>query len=122
MRQGSRIPRMWSMEIGLMSVIAVAAFFGSIGKSLAAEDAVRQVRGVVEAVNAMDSPPTIVVRSRSGSKDEVVVGAVIEQGVSIVRGNKRVGVKQIRIGDHVTLTYVKNREGLMARSITIHSK
>lgn len=114
---------MWLIRIGLSGVIAVVALFSHpVDISLAAEDVLRQVRGIVEAVNAMEVPPTIVVRSRPGSKDEVVVGAVIKQGVSIVRGNKRIAVKQIRIGDHVTLTYVKSREGLMARSITIHSK
>lgn len=123
MRRGSQGPLMWLIRIGLSGVIAVVAFIShSVDTPLAAEDVVRQVRGVVEAVNPMDTPPIIVVRSRPGAKDEVVVGAVIKQGVSIVRGNKRLGVKQIRIGDHVTLTYVKSREGLMARSITIHSK
>ncbi len=122
MRQGTR-DKMWLIRIGLSGVIAVVALFSHpIDIPWAAEDVLRQVRGIVEAVNTMDAPPTIVVRSRPGSKDEVVVGAVIKQGVSIVRGNKHIAVKQIRIGDHVTLTYVKSREGLMARSITIHSK
>jgi hypothetical protein len=123
MRQGSRRLLMWSIRIGLSGVIVVAALFSySVDMPLAAEDVVRQVRGVVEVVNAMDTPPIIVVRSRPGSKNEVVVGAVIKQGVSILHGGKRVGMKQIRIGDQVTLTYVKSREGLMARSITIHGK
>lgn len=125
MRLGSQGLLMWSIRIrmGLSCVIAGAALFShSVDMPLAAEDVVRQVRGVVEAVNAMDTPPTIVVRSRPGSKNEVVVGAVIKQGVTMVRGNKRVGMKQIRIGEHVTLTYIKSREGLVARSITIHSK
>lgn len=114
---------MWSIRLGLSGVIAVAALFShSVDMPLAAEDVARQVRGFVEAVNAMDTPPIIVVRSRPGFKDEVVVGVMIKQGVPIVRGNKLIGVKQIRIGDHVTLTYVKSREGLMARSITVHSE
>ena len=114
---------MWSIRIGLSGVIAVSALFiHSVDMPFAAADVARQVSGIVEAVNAMDTPPIIVVRSRSGSKDEVVVGAMITQGVPIVRGNKRIDVKQIRIGDHVTLNYIKSREGLMARSITLHSK
>jgi hypothetical protein len=109
--------------MSLSYVIAGASLLGhSVDTPLAAEDVVRQVRGVVEAVNAMDIPSVIVVRSRLGSKDEVVIGAVIKEGASMLRGNKRIGVKQIRTGDHVTLTYVKSREGLVARSITIHSK
>ena len=123
MRQGSQGLLMWLIRIALSGVIAVAALFSHpVDMPLAAEDVVRQVRGIVEAVNPLDTPPVIVVRSRSGSKDEVVVGAVIKQGIPIVHGNKRVGMKQIRIGDHVTLTYIKSREGLMARSVTIHSK
>lgn len=109
--------------VALVGVIAVAALFcTSIYQSLAAENIVRQVQGVVEAVNVSDSPPTIVVRSRHGAKDEVVVGAVIKQGISIVRGKKRISMKQIRNGDHVILTYVKSRQGLTARSITIQNK
>jgi len=112
---------MWLIRTALSGVIAVATLFSHpVDMPLAAEDVVRQVRGIVEAVNLLDTPPVIVVRSRS--KDEVVVGAVIKQGIPIVHGNKRVGMKQIRIGDHVTLTYIKSREGLMARSVTIHRK
>ena len=121
MRQGSQGLLMWLIGTALSGVIAVAALFSHpVDMPLAAEDVVRQVRGIVEAVNLLDTPPVIVVRSRS--KDEVVVGAVVKQGIPIIHGNKRVGMKQIRIGDHVTLTYIKSREGLMARSVTIHSK
>ncbi|MET0517152.1 MAG: hypothetical protein ABW047_17700 [Nitrospiraceae bacterium] len=111
------------VSIGLSGVIGAAALFSyPVDLLLAAEEVVRQVRGVVEAVNPMDTPPVIVVRSRTGSKDEAVVGAVIKQGIPIIHGGKHVGMKQIRIGDHVTLTYKKSREGLMAQSITIHGQ
>ena len=61
------------------------------------------------------------VRSRLGMKDEIVVGAVVKKGANIVRGQQRIALDRIRAGERVTLVYVKNREGLMVQSITVHT-
>ena len=79
-----------------------------------------EIKGTVEAVNLADDPPVIVVRGQHGANEATVVGAVLKQGATIVRGKKRIGLDQIHAGDKVTLKYVKTRDGLAVRSIVLH--
>lgn len=64
--------------------------------------------------------PVIMVRSVSGSSEEIVVGAVLKQGSTILLGKKRIGLDRLRPGDDVTLKYSKTRDGLVVRSIVLH--
>lgn len=88
----------------------------------AADDGVRTISGIVDEVLADETPPVIMVKSRPGMKDEIMVGAVVKKEASIVRGKRRIALNHIRAGERVTLTYVKHRDGLTIRSITVHSK
>jgi hypothetical protein len=80
------------------------------------------ISGIVDEIHANDTPPVIMVRSRPGMKDEIVIGAVVKKGATIIRGEQRIALNRIRAGERVTLTYIKNREGLTVRSIVVHSK
>jgi hypothetical protein len=101
--------------IGILQVYAVLLAYAS-------DNDVRIISGIVDEVHANETPPVIMVKSRPGMKDEIVIGAVVIKGASIVRGEQRIALNRIRAGERVTLTYVKNREGLTVRSIVVHSK
>lgn len=112
-----RIPS-WAMLCCLIGILQ-----GYVVPSIhASDDDVRMISGVVDEVHANETPPVIMVRSRPGMKDEIVIGAVVKKGATIVRGEQRVALNRIRAGERVTLTYVKNRKGLTVRSIVVHSK
>ena len=93
-----------------------------VQQAYAASDGVRTISGIVDEVLASETPPVIMVRSRPGMKDEIMVGAVVKRETTIVRGKQRIALNHIRAGEKVTLTYMKHRDGLTVRSITVHSK
>ena len=102
----------------------VVALLGAFTECVyaAADNGVRTISGIVDEVLASETPPIIMVRSRPGMKGEVVVGAVVKKGASIARGNRPIALSHIRAGERVTLTYMKQRAGLMVRSIVVHSR
>lgn len=109
--------RFWAM---LVCMIGMSQGY-TVQPSYASDRDVRTITGIVDEVYAGETPPTIMVRSRVGMKDEIVVGAVVKKGATIVRGKQRIALNRIRAGERVTLTYVKNREGLAVQSITVQS-
>jgi hypothetical protein len=101
----------------------IVMFQGYIpGRSYAAGDGIRTMSGIVDEVLSNESPPVIMVRSKPGMKDEVVIGAVVRKGASILRGKKPIALHHIRAGERVTLTYMKQRDGLTVRSIVVHPR
>jgi len=107
------------LVIGAALCVALAGLGSFLTSVYAASNTVHEIKGTVEAVNAGDNPPVIVVKGQHGSNEEIVVGAVVKQGATILRGKKRIGLEQIHAGDKVTLRYVKTRDGLTVRSIVI---
>jgi hypothetical protein len=88
----------------------------------AADDGLRTASGIVDEVLSNETPPVIMVKSKPGRKDEVVIGAVVKKGASILRGKRPIALQHIRSGDKVTLTYMKQRDGLTVRSIVVHPR
>ena len=80
---------------------------------------VRSVRGQVVAVNVTDSPQVIVVKAMTPDKKELIVGATVDSGAEITRGNQRITLKDIKIGESAQLTYTKSPDGLAVRSIRV---
>lgn len=78
---------------------------------------VRAVRGDVVAINVHDSPNVIVVKAMKGGKNELIVGATVGADTTIRRGKQKVGLETLKVGESVDLTYVKQDDGLVARSI-----
>lgn len=107
------------LVIGAALCVALAGLGSFLTSVYAASNTVHEIKGTVEAVNAGDNPPVIVVKGQHGSNEEIVVGAVVKQGATILRGKKRIGLEQIHAGDKVTLRYVRTRDGLTVRSIVI---
>ena len=108
------------LVIGAALCVALAGRGSFLTSVYAASNTVHEIKGTVEAVNLADDPPVIVVRGQHGANEATVVGAVLKQGATIVRGKKRIGLDQIHAGDKVTLKYVKTRDGLAVRSIVLH--
>ena len=82
-----------------------------------ADSVVRTVHGTVLAVNIRDTPQTIVVQVILPDKQEMIVGADVPPEVGITKGKQPVGLADIKTGAHVAMTYIKNPQGLVARSI-----
>ena len=108
------------LVIGAALCVALAGLGSFLTSVYAASNTVHEIKGTVEAVNLADDPPVIVVRGQHGANEATVVGAVLKQGATIVRGKKRIGLDQIHAGDKVTLKYVKTRDGLAVRSIVLY--
>lgn len=88
----------------------------------AVDGGVRTISGIVDDVIASEIPPIIMVKSRPGMEDEIVIGGVVKKGAVIVRGKQPISLSHIRAGERVTLTYVKHRDGLTVQSIVVHSR
>ena len=106
--------------IGALLCAAVASLGSLLSSVYAANNTLHEIRGTVQSISPRDIPPVIVVKSLQGSKEEIVVGAMVKPGASVFRGKKKIDLDQIHPGDKVTLKYVKTREGLTIRSIVLH--
>lgn len=86
---------------------------------LAGEPTVRSVRGEVVAVTVNDTPQVIVVKAMTGGKKEMIVGATVESGTVVTRGKDRVSLGDVKVGESVELKYIKNADGLVAKSVHV---
>ena len=100
------------------------AGLGSLLNSVyAANSTVHEIRGTVQSVTPGDTPFCRCDKGAFiGIEEEIVVGAMVQQGATVLRGKRKIGLDQIHVGDDVTLKYVKTREGLAVRSIVLHRK
>ena len=87
--------------------------------SEAASDRTYRVHGQVMAVNVAQVPHMIVVKTPLTKHDDMTVGAKVTAKTKIVRKGKRVALQTVSVGDVVWLTYVKQRDGVFARSIQV---
>ena len=110
------------LVIGAALCVALAGLGSFLTSVYAASNTVHEIKGTVENVIGSEDPLVIVVKGQYGSSEAIVVGAVIKQGATIMRGKKRITLDQIHVGDKVTLKYVKTRDGLTVRSIVLHRK
>lgn len=78
---------------------------------------VHTVTGEVVAINITETPHVIVVRTRIGKSDDLIVGATVGGEVPIMRGKKSIELASLKVGESVAITYVKNPEGLVAKRI-----
>ncbi len=110
------------LVIGALLCVAFAGLGSLLNSVYAANSTVHEIRGTVQSVTPGDTPPVVVIRGLHGHKEEIVVGAMVQQGATVLRGKRKIGLDQIQVGDDVTLKYVKTREGLAVRSIVLHRK
>ena len=106
--------RYWTTLLaGLLSLLVV----GGPGAALGDGGRTYRVQGKVVAISLQETSNVIVVKTPVTPKEEMTVGAVINQHTKIVRGRKRVTLQNIKIGEVVLLTYIKSRDGLFARTV-----
>jgi hypothetical protein len=106
---------LWCFLVALMGYVAEPLY--------AMEESLHTATGSVAAINTKDSPPTILVMGKAAMSNEVVtIGAVVKNDAKIMRGTQRIALDRIRVGEEVTITYVKSRHGLRARSIVARPK
>lgn len=118
MKTGTRLALVCRVILLLAVVGAVLPFSSSAAEE--SKQSVRMVRGEIVAVNVKDSPHVIVIKALTAKKQALLVGATVDSGATITRGAQRVGLDSLKVGESVALTYVKNTDGLVARSI--HAK
>lgn len=93
-----------------------AGLFGPATTS-AGEPALRTVRGEVIALTVSETPQVIVLKTMSAAKKEMIVGATVESDAAVTRGKNRVTLADIKVGETVELKYLKNADGLVAKSV-----
>jgi len=87
--------------------------------SEAASGRTYRVHGQVTAVNVTQVPHIIVVKTPLSKHDDMTVWAKVTAQTKIVRKGKRIALQTVSVGDVVWLTYVKQRDGVFARSIQV---
>jgi hypothetical protein len=105
-----------------MAVFAVATLMvlSSIpSKGEAADGRTYRVHGQVIAVNIAQAPDMIVIKTPLTQHNDMTVGAKVTAQTRIVRKRTRVALQTIRVGEGAWLTYVKRRDGVIARTIHV---
>jgi hypothetical protein len=87
--------------------------------SEAANERTYRVHGHVVAVNVVQVPHMIVVKTPLSKQDDMTVGARVTTQTKIVRKGKRIALQTIKVDEVVWLTYVKQRDGVFAQTIQV---
>ncbi|WP_447975438.1 hypothetical protein [Nitrospira sp. Kam-Ns4a] len=102
----------WSVALGL--VVA-----GAPAGATDVKAPVRTVQGEIVAVNLEAAPPVLVAKTQTAKKQELIVGVVVQPDAVITRGKQRVALGDIKVGERVDLTYVRDANGLVAKAIHV---
>ena len=109
-----RVHQAWIALFGVSTLMLLP----SIPPDSAATDGrTYRVHGQVIAVNVVQAPHMIVIKTPLTKQDDMTVGAKVTAQTKIVRRGARVALQTIRVGEGVWLTYVKQRDGVLARII-----
>jgi hypothetical protein len=112
----TRVPQAW-MPLFAISTLMILPSIPS--DSEAADGRTYRVHGQVIAVNVVQAPHMIVIKTPLTKHDDMTVGAKVTAQTKIVRKGSRVTLQTIRVGEGVWLTYVKQRDGVFARIIQV---
>jgi hypothetical protein len=103
----------------LLAIATLMMLLCILPDSEAASGRIYRVHGQVIAVNVAQTPHLIVVKTPLSKQNDMTVGAKVTAQTRIVRKGKRVALQTIRVGEAVWLTYVKQRDGVIARNIQV---
>ncbi len=87
--------------------------------SEAADGRTYRVHGQVVAVNLVQTPHMIVIKTPLSKYDDMTVGANVTAQTRIIRKGKRIAFQTIGVGAAVWLTYIKKKDGVFARVIQV---
>lgn len=105
--------------MALVSVCTLMMLSSFPSDSEATDGRTYRVHGQVIAVNIVQVPHLIVIKTPLTKQDDMTVGAKVTAQTKIVRKGSRVALQTIRVGEGVWLTYVKQRDGVFARIIQV---
>lgn len=108
--------RAWRAAIAI-SALMMLPFIPT--NSEAADGRTYRVHGQVIAVNLVQTPHMIVIKTPLSKHDDMTVGAKVTAQTKIVRKGKRIMLQTISVGATVWLTYIKKKDGLFARVIQV---
>ena len=109
----TRVRQAWR---ALFAVAALVMLLCIPSDSEAADGRSYRVHGQVIAVNVTETPHMIVVKTPLTKHNDMTVGAKVTAESRIIRKGKRIALQTIRVGEMVWLTYVKQRDGVFART------
>jgi hypothetical protein len=120
LREGDRsMPRMGQAWMTAFAVAILTILFCIPPDSEAADGRIYRVHGQVIAVNIAQAPYVIVIKTPLTKHDDMTVGAKVTAQTRIVRKGTRIALQAIKVGEGAWLTYVKQRDGVIARTIQV---
>jgi hypothetical protein len=111
-----RVRRAWRAAIAISALMILPSIPTN---SEAADGRTYRVHGQVVAVNLVQTPHMIVIKTPLSKHDDMTVGAKVTAQTKIVRKGKRIMLQTISVGAPVWLTYIKKKDGLFARVIQV---
>ena len=115
-RSMTRVHQTWMALVSVCTLMMLSSFPSD---SEATDGRTYRVHGQVIAVNIVQVPYLIVIKTPLTKQDDMTVGAKVTAQTKIVRKGSRVALQTIRVGEGVWLTYVKQRDGVFARIIQV---
>lgn len=107
------------VRVALFAIASLMALLCIPPDSWGASGRTYRVHGQVVAVNIVQAPHMIVVKTPLNKHDAMTVGARVTSQTKIVRKGKRIALETIRVDEAVWLTYVKQRDGVFAQAIQV---
>ena len=107
------------VRVVLFAIASLMALLCIPPDSWGASGRTYRVHGQVVAVNMVQAPHMIVVKTPLNKHDAMTVGARVTSQTKIVRKGKRIALETIRVDEAVWLTYVKQRDGVFAQAIQV---
>lgn len=107
------------VRVALFAIASLMALLCIPPDSWGASGRTYRVHGQVVAVNMVQAPHMIVVKTPLNKHDAMTVGARVTSQTKIVRKGKRIALETIRVDEAVWLTYVKQRDGVFAQAIQV---
>ncbi len=107
------------VRVALVAIASLMALLCIPPDSWGASGRTYRVHGQVVAVNVVQAPHMIVVKTPLSKHDDMTVGAKVTSQTRIIRKGKRIALQTIRVDEAVWLTYVKQRNGVFAQTIQV---
>jgi len=112
----TRVRQAWRAAIAISALMILPSIPIN---SEAADGRTYRVHGQVVAVNLVQTPHMIVIKTPLSKHDDMTVGAKVTAQTKILRKGKRIMLQTISVGAPVWLTYIKKKDGLFARVIQV---